>query len=64
MQTICRPIGIETGGQEKVFHDVLLVPTTQAAMQDQCMLTVSKLARRFQTHAPDPACTVMFLAII
>ena len=41
MQAMCRPIGSETGshrGQERVFHDVQLLPTTQAAMQDWCML--------------------------
>ena len=38
MQAMCRPIDSETGGQERVFHDVQLLPTTQAAMQDRCML--------------------------
>ena len=38
MQAMYWLIASETGGQERVFHDVVLVPTTQAAMQDQCML--------------------------
>ena len=32
MQAMCWSIGNETGGQERVFHDVLMY----LAMQDQC----------------------------
>ena len=46
MQAMCMPIGSETGhhrGQERVFNDVQLLPTTQEAMQDRYMLRVSWL---------------------